>query len=65
MFAAVVDAADAQAVGVRVRIRFENLRDDDVRKVRAARLDGRDLEPGAREQLDERIHRAGVRARIL
>jgi len=53
MPAAVVHAAHAQPVGVRVRVGFENLGDDDVWKIRAARLDRRDLETRAREQLDE------------
>ena len=51
--AAVIDLANAQAVGVRVWRRSVDLRDDDVVEVRTALFDSFDLDAGKREQFGQ------------
>ena len=49
--AAIVDLADAEPVGIGMRRRSGDLCDDDLGKVRTARFDSFDLDPGEGEQL--------------
>ena len=57
--AAVIDLANAQAIGVRVRRRGGDLRDDYFVEVRAALFDAFDFDAGEREKLGQLFHGRG------
>src|SRR5690606_6004655 len=53
--AAVVDLADPELLGIRVRLETRDPRYDDVRERRRGRLDGLDLETEARQRRGQRV----------
>ncbi len=57
--AAGVDHADAQTVGVRVLLGLDHPRDDEAFVLRARVLDALDLEPDARQRIDDLGQRGG------